>query len=78
MNALDALATSPDRATLNPDDRSAWIDEVLAEHLASQAHLEQLGRLKLSPRLKGLMWALRLYVLFMATVVVVNVFQQLH
>ncbi len=55
-----------------------WMEEALAEHRMSQIQVEQLGLLKLSPALKGLMWLLRLYVLFMVTVVVVNVIQQMH
>jgi len=60
------------------DAQKPWVDEVLAEHRASQVQINQLGLLKLSPGLKGLMWLLRLYVIFMVVVVIVNVFQQIH
>ncbi|MCL5065410.1 MAG: hypothetical protein M1600_10135 [Firmicutes bacterium] len=60
------------------DAQKIWVDEVLAEHRASQVQIEQLGLLKLSTGLKGLMWLLRLYVIFMVVVVIVNVFQQTH
>lgn len=55
-----------------------WVEEALAEHLASKARIDQLGLLKLSPATKGLMWVLRAYVIFMITVVAVNVVQQVH
>lgn len=55
-----------------------WVEEALAEHLSSKARIDQLGLLKLSPAIKGLMWVLRAYVIFMITVVAVNVVQQVH
>ena len=64
--------------SIGTTSHDAWIEQALAEHRQSQLHVEQLGRLPLSLSLKGLMWLLRLYVLFMIAVVAVNVFQQIH
>ncbi|MCY0900137.1 MAG: hypothetical protein OWU33_14655 [Firmicutes bacterium] len=53
-------------------------DEALAEHYESVRHLETLGLKPLSSGLTVLIWGLRLYVLFMAVVVIVNVVQTVH
>jgi hypothetical protein len=60
------------------EDPPSLIQNILAEHLASRSRVRQLGRRRLSPGLKGLIWFLRLYVLFMVAVMTVNVLQTLH
>ncbi|MCY0878073.1 MAG: hypothetical protein OWU84_03895 [Firmicutes bacterium] len=55
-----------------------WVQEALAEHQASVQHVERLGLKGLTPGLKLLIWGLRIYVLFMAVVVIVNVVQTVH
>ncbi len=62
-------AAGPDTS---PD---SWMDAALAEHLQTQAWLENLGPMPMNLGLRGLMWLLRIYVLFMITVVGVNVAQ---
>ncbi len=54
------------------------VDEVLQDHLRTREHIEKLGLLPLSPILKGTMWGLRIYVLFMICVVVINIVKQMH
>lgn len=63
---------------LGPISHDAWIEQALTEHRQSPLHVEPLGCLQLSFRLKGLVWLLRLYVLVMIAVVAVNVFQKIH
>ncbi|OLZ10999.1 hypothetical protein [Sulfobacillus thermosulfidooxidans] len=54
------------------------IDTLLEDHNKARQHIEELGLLPLSPALKGTIWGLRLYVLFMIVVVVMNIIQNLH
>ena len=54
-----------------------WIAEVLDEHRSSQLAIEHLGKRQLSWSLKGMMWLLRIYVVFMFLVVGINVWRQL-
>lgn len=60
------------------EDRASLVENVLAEHFAVRSHVRQLGRRRLTPGLKALIWFLRLYVLFMVTVTVVNVLESVH
>ncbi|WP_053961189.1 hypothetical protein [Sulfobacillus thermosulfidooxidans] len=54
------------------------IDRLLEDHNKARQHIEELGLLPLSPALKGTIWGLRIYVLFMIVVVVMNVIQNMH
>lgn len=63
----------PEPAQADPD-----LEEALQEYQAALAHIQGLGIKPLSPSLKALIWGLRLYVVFMAIVVVFNVIQTLH
>lgn len=56
----------------------AVVQDILREHIESQQHTEGLTLRKLSPGVKATIWLLRLYVLFMAVVVVINVVQTVH
>ncbi len=49
------------------------ISEILAEHVATEQYMKTLGPRRLSPSLRGLIWLLRLYVIFMLVAVVINV-----
>jgi hypothetical protein len=51
---------------------------LLEEHQKAREQVGHLGLRRLNPGLRVLIWALRLYVLFMAVVVAVNVAQTLH
>lgn len=55
-----------------------WVEKELAEQREAAQRLELLGERRLSPLLKALIWSLRVYVLFMAVVVIVNVVQHLR
>lgn len=65
-------------ATQEPMDEQILMGEVLDEYHVAIAHIESLGQRPLGSGLKVLMWSLRVYVLFMAVVVVLNVVQTLH
>lgn len=54
------------------------IEELLADHETARDKVEHLGRLRLSPTLKAIIWGLRIYVLFMVVVVIVNAFELTH
>lgn len=47
--------------------------EVLEEHVEMQRYMATLGLRPLSPMLRGLIWALRFYVVFMLVAVIINV-----
>jgi len=51
---------------------------LLEEHRETREHMAHLGLRRLNPALRVLIWALRIYVLFMVVVVAVNVAQTLH
>ncbi|MHB1612131.1 MAG: hypothetical protein ACYCOU_07770 [Sulfobacillus sp.] len=53
------------------------VESLLQEHQESRERIRHLGPRHLSPALKGLMWALRIYVILMIATVVVNVFQNI-
>lgn len=55
-----------------------WVETELAEQREAERRLAQLQERRLGPALKALIWALRIYVLFMAVVVVLNVVQHLR
>lgn len=52
---------------------SQEVSEILTEHLEAQCYMATLGPRPLSPALRGLIWMLRLYVVFMLVAVVINV-----
>jgi hypothetical protein len=54
-----------------------WVDVELAEQREAEQRLAQLQERRLGPALKALIWTLRVYVLFMAVVVIINVVQYL-
>ena len=54
------------------------VDEILQDHIRTREHIEKLGRLPLSPLLKITIWGLRLYVVFMISVVVINIITEMH
>lgn len=54
------------------------VEEALTEYRTSLQSVEQLGLKPLSPGLKGLIWGLRFYVLFMVAVLIINIVTTLH
>jgi hypothetical protein len=58
-------------------ERPEVADEVLAEYRESQARMETLGRATLGHKTRIMIWALRIYVLFMLVVVVINIIQNI-
>jgi hypothetical protein len=54
------------------------IRELLKEHAESEEKTKALTLRKLGPGLKITIWLLRIYVIFMAVVVVINVIQTVH
>lgn len=70
------LATSTEDAWIQ--ENHELVDEALTEYRSSLAAIERLGLKTLSPGLRILIWALRVYVLFMVVVVVINVLHTLH
>ncbi len=59
-------------------EQPEWIETALAEHWQTRAWLEKLEPMPMNLGLKSLMWMLRVYVLFMITVVGINVAQMWH
>ncbi|RIV18556.1 hypothetical protein D2Q93_13975 [Alicyclobacillaceae bacterium I2511] len=68
-----------DRMTLTEvKARPELVAEVLLEQREAAKRMERLTLRPLSRGLRGLMWLLRLYVLFMIAVVTINVIQIFH
>ncbi len=63
----------------SPHSCPSWsVDELLQDHIRTRERIEKLGPLPLSPLLKSTLWVLRLYVVFMISVVVINIIKQAH
>ena len=52
-----------------------WVDATLREHREAEQRVAELGRRRLSPPLRAVIWGLRVYVLFMVVVVIINIAQ---
>lgn len=57
------------------DSRAEWL---LEEHREGRARVERLGRRPMGFGLRAIIWALRVYVLFMLAVVLLNLFRTFH
>lgn len=60
------------------DAREFTVQELLEDHDAAVHMVNHLGRLPLSRTLKIIIWSLRIYVLFMVTVVIINAVELVH
>jgi hypothetical protein len=58
-------------------ERPELADEVLAEYREAQVRIKTLGRATLGRKTRILIWALRIYVLFMLVVVAINIIQNI-
>jgi hypothetical protein len=72
----ELIFDKPDESRCDSD--AMLVAEALNDYRSSLQAIDELGLLAMSPALKGLIWGLRLYVLFMVGVVVINVIQTLH
>ncbi len=72
------MHTDPACRTPGPDNESMPLEAVLDEYHQAMAHLSLLKPRRLSPGLRTLIWGLRVYVVFMAFVVVLNIVERLH
>ena len=66
------------RLPIHPLTSTLSAPDLLEDHTRARQHLQELGIRPLSPVVKGVIWSLRVYVLFMIVVVVINVVQTTH
>lgn len=75
MNHLDMSSSEEDRWLC---EHRELVDQALNDYRQSVEHSQRLGLRSLPRGLRIVIWALRLYVLFMVAVVLMNLLENLH